>query len=581
MEYRGAVTGTARSHHSLTDYLADWSISHPGDAALTFVDHRTSPDGLAVTLTWAALHRRVAAVAAWLQGVTERGQRAVVLAPQGPDYVIAFLAALRARVIAVPLPADDIESDPEHLTAVLADCTPTWVLTTSSTVTALRTFLEERGLADSMEIVVVDVVPDALAEDCAPTEVHPDDIAYLRYTADTGGAPVGVMISHGNLVASGLRAATASGAIVGRSVSVTWQPLSRDLGLILAVIAPLTARLRVVLMEPSAVLEQPRRWLQVLSAAQGAITAAPDFALAYCASRVSDQDRSWLRLGQVATMINGGEAIRPETVRAVIDVFGACGLRPDALRSCYGTSESTGLVSVTPAGAPPRQLSVDRELLAAGKAVPRPEADHRSITLVSSGVPVDRELAVVDPGPRWPLAEDMVGEIWVSGPTVAGGFWGRDSASIDTFGATLDDPSMGTDLWLRTGDLGFRHDGELYVIGRREDLLSVNGHHLDPHEVELTARTAHPALRPDGLVAFAVRTPQGDAVTVLAERSQHVSPVDVDVSAVVDAVRVAVSTRYGVAVDHVGVVEPGTLPCTASGRVARSVCRQRYLDGTL
>ncbi|AHH99708.1 fatty acyl-AMP ligase [Kutzneria albida] len=572
---------TPGARHSLADCLAEWSLSHAEDAALTFVDHRGSPDGLAVTLSWSALHRRVSATAAWLQRVARAGQRAVLLAPQGLDYVVAFLATLRARVVAVPLAVEDVLDNREYLAEVFADCTPNWVLTTGPLLTEMRDFLDEQRLTDTVQTIAVDAVPEALAADCRPVHVHPEDIAYLRYTVDALGAPAGVVISHGNLVAGGLRAVEACGAVPGRTVSVTWQPLSRDLGLIMAVVAPLTARLRVVLLDPGAVLEQPRRWLQVLSATQGAITAAPDFALAYCASRVSEQDRVWMRLGQVAALVNGGEPIRPDTVRAALDVFGECGLLPQALRACYGSPESAGPVSITAAGAPPRQLTVDRELLAAGKAVPRTGSDHRSTTLVSSGVPVRGELLVVDPDLRWPLSDDLVGEIWVSGATVARGHWGRDAAEQDVFGAKLDDPVLGTESWLRTGDLGFRHEGELYVIGRQEDLLTVNGRHLDPREVELTARAAHSALRPDGLVAVSVPTPRGDAVTVFAERSQHVSPKDLDLGAITEAVRCAVTARFGVAVDQVLVLEPGRIPFTSAGRVARSVCRQRYLDGTL
>ncbi|MFC0434137.1 AMP-binding protein [Kutzneria buriramensis] len=534
----------------LTDRLATWAADNTDDAAVTYVDHSTSLDGLSVTATWGTLHRRVASTAAALRRVTGPGTRVVVLAPQGVDDVVAMLAALWAGVVAVPLDLADLDDHPSHVTAVLADCLATAVLTTTAAKPRVQDFVD-------VPVVLVDAMPDD-AIDRYP--VVADDVAMLRYPVDPGTDPVGTPLSHGDLAAAGARAVTAFRAVTGRSVTVSWLPLCHDLGFVLAVAAPLTARLRAVLLEQSSVLEQPRRWLQALASGQDVITAAPDFALAYCASRTTEQDRSWLRLSQVSTMLDGGEPINASTVRVAVDVFGQCGLQPKALRTCYGATGTVGPVTMTSMSEPPRRLTVDREQLAAGKAVPR--TDGRATPLVSSGMPLDGAVLVVDPGASWPLPDGMVGEIWVTGTAVA----------VRQELVELDGRS-----WLRTGDLGFLHEGELFVLGRQEDLLTVDGRRLDPHEVELVARAAHPTVRPDRVVALSF----GEAVVIVAERSQHVPPDEVDLTAVVDTVRAAVSKRFAVPVRDVVIVESGRMPAGWSGRPTRAAIRRRYLDGEL
>ena len=534
----------------LTDRLAAWAATNADDAAVTYVDHSTSLDGLSVTATWGSLHRRVASTAAALRRVAGPGSRAVVLAPQGVDDVVALLAALWAGVVAVPLDLADLDDHPSHVHAVLADCLATAVLTTSAAKPRVQAFFDA-------PVVLVDAMPD---DELPRYPVAAGDVAMLRYPVDPGTDPFGTPLSHGDLTAAGSRAVSAFRAVTGRSVTVNWLPLCYDLGFVLAVAAPLVGRLRAVLLEQSSVLEQPRRWLQALASGQDVITAAPDFALAYCASRTTEQDRSWLRLSQVSTMLDGGEPINASTVRVAIDVFGQCGLPPQSLRTCYSATGTVGPVTMTSSGSPPRRITVDREQLAAGKAVLR--TDGRSTLLVSSGVPVDGAVLVVDPSASWPLPDGMVGEIWLSGSAVA----------VRQELVTLDGRS-----WLRTGDLGFQHEGELFVLGRQEDLLTVDGRRLDPHEVELVARAAHPAVRPDRVVALSF----GEAVVIVAERSQHVPPADLSLPAVVDAVRAAVSRRFDVRVRDVVLVESGRMPAGWSGRPTRAAIRRRYVDGEL
>ncbi|WP_052394271.1 AMP-binding protein, partial [Kutzneria sp. 744] len=450
----------------------------------------------------------------------------------------------------VPLDLADLDDHPAHVSAVLSDCLATAVLTTTAAKPRVQAFFDA-------PVVLVDAMPD---DELPQHRAAFDEVAMLRYPVDPGTDPFGTALSHGDLALAGKRAVTAFRAVTGRSVTVNWLPLCYDLGFVLAVAAPLTGRLRAVLLEQSSVLEQPRRWLQALASGQDVITAAPDFALAYCASRTTEQDRSWLRLSQVSTMLDGGEPINASTVRVAVDVFGQCGLPPQSLRTCYSAIGAVGPVTMTSAAAPPRRITVDREQLAAGKAVLR--TDGRSSLLVSSGTPVEGAVLIVDPSASWPLPDGMVGEIWICGPAVAAR---QELVSLD-----------GRE-WLRTGDLGFLHEGELFVLGRQEDLLTVDGRRLDPREVELVARAAHPAVRPDRVVALSF----GEAVVIVAERSQHIPPADLDRAVVVDSVRAAVAMRFDVRVRDVVLVESGRMPAGWSGHPTRAAIRRRYLDGTL
>jgi acyl-CoA synthetase (AMP-forming)/AMP-acid ligase II len=569
-------------HETLSTLLTRWANEIGDQAAITHLDYQASPDGLATTVTWRELDRRADAVAAWLRGRTEPGDRAAVLAPQRIEYIVAFLGIIRAGLVAVPLFGPDLPGHADRLAAVLRDCAPSTVLTAGDTMGSVESFLAGRDL-DVAHVAAVDTLPDA---DRVPA-VHtgPDDLAYLQYTSGSTRTPAGVMITHRNLLSNAVQSMTA----YGHSVTVSWLPLFHDMGLMLGLIAPVAGGFRGVLLDPVAFLERPVRWLRALSSNPGAISAAPSFAYAYTASRVAERDKIRLRLDHVVSLIDGSEPVQPDAIDRFHAAFAECGLKPEVHRVSYGLAEATVLVAASPAGAPPARVAVDRTRLAGGHAMPA-TADSAASTLVSCGHAIGQRVLIVDPHRDEVLPAGQVGEIWVSGDNVATGYWNRREESARTFGAVPRDTGdqVPTEAmsrrWLRTGDLGVLYGGELYVTGRIKDLIIVDGRNHYPQDVEETVELAHPAIRRHSAAAFSVAINGGEAgesAVVLAERAKHVAESELDVTELREAVIAAVATRHGLRVHDLILLEPGAVPRTSSGKISRAASRQRYLGGGL
>jgi acyl-CoA synthetase (AMP-forming)/AMP-acid ligase II len=396
------------------------------------------------------------------------------------------------------------------------------------------------------------------------------------------------MVSHANVAAAATQTVRVYQGRPGSTV-VSWLPLYHDMGLIVGLAAPLMGGLSATLMDPVAFLTRPARWLELMARAPGpAITVAPNFAYGYTAARTTDADLSGLRLDNVATFGDGSEPIAPSIVDSFYERFAGCGARPAMFRQGYGLAEAVLLVTSSPAGQPPKTRTFDRARLAAGEAVDvAPDASAGS-TLVSAGQPVDQLVRVVHPETHRALPDGQVGEIWTSGPNVCLGYWGADDAvSAAVFRATLLDahgaavtPYPGCAGWLRTGDLGVRRDGDLFVTGRLKDLIIADGRNHYPQDIEFTVEHAHRAIRRHAVVAFSVAGSgdQGEYAVVVAERSRHATD-DLDVTEVADAVRAAVSGEHGLAVRDVVLLGQNELPRTSSGKVRRAECRARYVAG--
>ncbi|OXM65710.1 fatty acyl-AMP ligase [Amycolatopsis vastitatis] len=567
-------TGEAAADgESFATLLSQWARRLGDRVAVTYLDHRDGGDGRAVTLTWRELDERVDAVAARLSELAGPGDRAAVLAGQSADYVVAFLGALRAGLVAVPLFAPGLPGHEGRLAAALADCGPRVVLTTAAETGAVTGFLAGSGVAPA--VVAVDTVAPVAPGTHDWPAPDPGEPAYLQYTSGSTRSPAGVVLTHRNVLANARQACAAYGAESGTTSAVSWLPLFHDMGLILGIGAPMAGGLASVLMDPLAFLERPARWLRALSASPGGISAAPNFAYAYCASRVTEAEKNYLELSRVVSLINGSEPVLPATIAKFHDAFAECGLRPEVHRSSYGLAEATVLVSVTDAGKAPRQVTFDRARLAAGHAEPAPPGTSTT-TLVSCGRPVGQLVRIADPVTGHPAEPGVVGEIRVSGPNVGQGYWGRAEASAATFGLPPSDPGTG-EGWLATGDLGVVFDGELFVTGRLKDLVVVDGRNHYPQDIEQTVEE-HPAVRPHSAAAFAIDGGDGEAAVVVLERAKN---TEADVVAATAALRAAVSAGHGLRLHDVVFLPPGEVPRTSSGKISRARCRESYLDGSL
>jgi acyl-CoA synthetase (AMP-forming)/AMP-acid ligase II len=507
--------------------------------------HQDHSRGVEHTLTWAEFAARVRVVAGGLRRVLEPGERIAILAGQELAYPLAFFGALAAGLVAVPLMAPANAAQAERLTGVLADSGARVWLTSSAAAAKVREFGDP--------LVVEELTGPAVD----PVPARPESPAYLQYTSGSTREPAGAVIPHRAIVAACWQGSRAYAVDEGTTCA-GWIPFFHDMGLIQLLCLPVFGGARSVFMAPAEFVHRPRRWLRQLADYPAVFTAAPNFAYDLAADAGPGDDD--LDLSDVRVALNGSEPVRPRTVERFQEVFGPHGFRREAHRPSYGLAEATVYVaSAGPEG--PRGAVFDREALAQGRAIEVADGQE----LVSVGRPVGQLVRIVHDGREQP--EGTAGEIWVHGPNVATGYWGRGDTAA--FGATLD----GLGGWLRTGDLGVVHRGDLYVTGRLKDLIVIDGRNFHPQDIEAAAGQAHSAVRRDRVAAFGVADESGEGAVVVAEWARG---ADADVKEVTRAVLRAVSREHDLTLRAVHLVPSGGLPRTSSGKVARSAAKARY-----
>lgn len=557
--------------------LTTWLARHAGDEgpAFTYLDFDAHRNGIEWTITWARLDRRARAVAARLVQVSQPGTRVALVCPQNLDYVVGFLGTLYAGMIAVPLFAPEISAHGERLVGALADCDPEVWLTCSSALPAVRELLDGQPVPHPKQVIAVDTVPDELADECRPPRLSREQPAYLQYTSGSTRRPAGAVITHGAVLANCVQAVEGFD-LNSDSEFVGWLPFFHDMGLVAQVCVPVLLGCESTFTTPFAFIRRPTRWLRMLSNRRRVLTAAPNFAFDYAVSRLTEQDAD-LDLSGVHVAINGSEPVRAATIERFLSATTPLGFAESAMRPSYGLAEATVFVSTTPADRPIRMVTLDRARLGDGRAMSVADDDDRGVALVSAGVPVGQLLRIVD-GTGHQLPADHVGEIWLHGSNIAEGYWRQPDRSAQSFDGRLanavDEPADG---WLRTGDLGVLHDGELFVTGRLKDLIIVDGRNHYPQDIEATVEEAHQAIRRGHVAVFTVERAGQEALIVVAEHGQQVPESQREPDEVARAVRVAVSRHHDLGVHDFVLSPPGAVLRTSSGKVARSANRREYL----
>jgi fatty-acyl-CoA synthase len=565
--------------------LIDRNIANVGDAvAYRYLDFTRSDDGEAVELTWTELGRRMRAIGARVQRVTSRGDRVAILAPQGLDYVTGFFAAIKAGTIAVPLFAPELQGHAERLETALSDARPTAIMTTAAAADAVQAFLAKLEFANTMHVITIDDIADSEEDAYVPVDLNEDDVSHLQYTSGSTRPPVGVEITH-RAVGTNLLQMILSIDLLDRNThGVSWLPLYHDMGLSM-IGFPAVYGGHSTLMSPTAFIRRPQRWIRALAAGSRrgrVVTAAPNFAYEYTAQRGLPSPGEDLDLANVV-MIIGSEPVSMEAITTFNSAFAPYGLSPTAIKPSYGIAEATLFVSTIAPTAQPTVVHLDRWQLAEGRAVRVAGDAAGAIAQVSCGQIARSQWAViVDPDAHTELADGRVGEIWLHGNNIARRYWGRPEESRQTFDATLQsrleagshaDGTPAGATWLRTGDLGVYLDGELYVTGRRADIVLIDGRHHYPHDIETTTADASAMVRRGYVTAFAT----DDGVVIIAERASGTRRADP--APAVEAIRAAVSRVHGLSVSDVRFVPAGAIPRTTSGKLARHASRTEYLRG--
>ncbi|WP_218823744.1 condensation domain-containing protein [Inquilinus limosus] len=556
---------------TLIELLRRRAAADDGGPALRFLhDGETVGD----TLDYRTLDRQARVVAAHLQAVAAPGDRALILLNSGPDYVASFFGCLYAGVIAVPAyPPEGMSlHHVERLQGMIEDAGAALLLTDrrhQASVEALR------AGPDGAAVVAVDTLSPALANACRPHPAKGGDIAFLQYTSGSTANPKGIEVTHGNLI-DNQRMMVHGGGITADDVLVSWLPLYHDMGLIAGLILPFFAGVPLVLMSPQHFLARPARWLEAIHRFGGTFSGGPDFAFRLCVERVSDKTLAGLDLRSWQFAFCGSEPVRADTMADFAARFAPAGFRRETLAPSYGLAEATLTMSCSPRPHDYVTLRVDPEALAAHRVVPSGEG----VELVSSGRPIRPEqLRIVDPATLETLGEDVVGEVWVAGGSVTRGYWRNPKATGEAF-FDRRNGDWGEGIWLRSGDLAFLHEGELYITGRRKDVIIIRGQNRYPQDIEKAVEAGVPEIRKGRVSAFAVEQDGRESIGVAVEISRETQR-KVPTQALVEAVeRVIVDTQQEPAA-LVALLDPGTLPKTTSGKLQRSACRDRLLSGEL
>ncbi|MEU6644631.1 fatty acyl-AMP ligase [Saccharomonospora sp. NPDC046836] len=559
------------AEHFVTRFRT-WVDSRPDHPAVVFAAEHGEGGVSGPVLTYRELDRRATAFASGLVRAELTGSRVLLLYPPGPEFTVAILGCFLAGVVAVPAPMPESGGRGDaRLAGIVADAAVTQVLTSPQGSDTVRGWLHRCGLAERVGVLVESDLDGPAVP--LPT---PDlaGLAFLQYTSGSTSEPKGVLVTHAALAHNQSEIGRALG--LGSDVrSVSWLPHYHDMGLVGQVLGPLYLGGTAYLMAPMTFLKRPYRWLRLVSVARAQITVAPDFGYALVTRRTTDEQLAELDLSCLRVVMNGSEPIHVTTLERFAARFAPAGLRAEAIMPCYGMAETTLFVTAAAAGTGFLARDVDAAALAADRLVPAtPGRSYRR--LVSSGRAVDFDIRIVDPAAGTPLPDAAVGEIWLSGPSVAAGYLGKPEESAATFRARL--PGSTTE-YLRTGDLGALVDGELYVTGRRKEMLIVNGRNLYPYDIERTIREAHPATAGGSTAVFTV----GDDAAPAAIAVQEVRPADLratDPDELIATVRRAVRAEHELHLATVVLVPTGVIERTTSGKVRRAATRAAFLaDG--
>lgn len=535
-----------------------------GKPALSFL-----VDGESEIRTWdyETLGREVNRVGGRLARERIRGERVVLLFEPGLEYIAAFLGCLAAGAIAVPAYPPSSKRFSERIAGIIADCRPRFILTTRALADNYRARL---GGALGCEWLCADEFHPFPAPPQRPPA--PDDLAMLQYTSGSTGSPKGVMVSHRNILSNCASAKEWLGDDPDR-VGGIWLPPYHDMGLLGGILQPLYSGFPLFFMSPMHFIQSPVRWLKMISSNGVTLSGAPNFAYDLCVKNISEEEEVGLDLSRWTQAFCGAEMIHPEALRRFAKRFARLGLRPDAMTPCYGLAESTLIVTGKRKGGQPLYMPFERESLDAGDVSPAEGASPSCIELSGCGqVCSEYTVRIVDPHSLQECGEAKVGEIWVSGSSVAGGYWKKAPETRTVFQATLPGSPR---QFLRTGDLGFVAGGQLFVAGRIKDLVVIAGVNHYPEDLEQTASLALDGSR--SAAAFSIVGEKEELMVIILEWTGKTAPPE---EKLLD-IKAKVAAMHGIVPHEVVLVRTGTLPRTTSGKIRRSAARESYLVGNL
>jgi acyl-CoA synthetase (AMP-forming)/AMP-acid ligase II len=530
-------------------------------------------------LSYGELHLKAQAIATSLQSLNVYGERALLLYQPGLDFIAGFLGCLYAGVIAVPAYPPRKNQNLSRLQAIAQDAQAQIILTSTSLLNSLQASSLQEGLDISkLHWLATDELSSDLAEAWQPPQLDSNNIAFLQYTSGSTGNPKGVIVSHGNLLAN-LEVIHKLFGHTPNSQGLIWLPPYHDMGLIGGILQPLYGGFPVALMASADFLQKPMRWLQAISRYKATTSGGPNFAYDLCIRKATPEHLENLDLSSWEVAFTGAEPVRAETMEKFAATFAPCGFRKEAFYPCYGMAETTLIVSGGHKTALPITCNIEATALEQNQVVKVKEFTADTRTIIGCGQsPADQKVIIVNPETLLPCDPEQIGEIWVAGPSVAQGYWNNPEQTEKTFHAYLADTGKGP--FLRTGDLGFLQDGELFITGRLKDVIIIRGQNHYPQDIELTVENSHPSLRLGCGAAFAIDF-KGSERLVIVHEVERSYLRKFNVQEVVDSIRQAVVSQHGLQVFATSLIKPGSIPKTSSGKIRRQACRTAFLAGSL
>ncbi|GAX45366.1 amino acid adenylation [Tolypothrix sp. NIES-4075] len=560
---------------TFVDILRQRAEYQPDSTAYIFLQDGETEEN---SLTYQQLDQHSRSIATQLQHLGVRGDRALLLYPPGLEFISAFFGCLYAGVVAVPAYPPRRNQRMTRLQAIVADAQATFALTTTSVLSNIKHNLIEEPELAALRWITTDNIASNLVENWQVPMVSNDTLAFIQYTSGSTGTPKGVMVNHGNLLHNEQMIQQAFGHS-SETIVVGWLPLFHDMGLIGNILQPLYLGIPSILMPPEAFLMKPYRWLQAISRYKATTSGGPNFAYDLCLQKINSEQRASLDLSSWELAFTGAEPVRWSTIEQFTRTFADCGFSQSAFYPCYGMAETTLFVSGGLKTNPPVVCSIKEAELEQNRVVEALSDDVGARKIVGCGQAwLDQKIAIADPESLTQCPAGQVGEIWVWGSSVAGGYWNRPEQTKQTFHAYLSDTGRGP--FLRTGDLGFLKDGELFITGRLKDLIIIRGRNHYPQDIELTVEKSHPALLSNCGAAFSV-TVNGEEKLAIAQEVQRSFLRQLNANEVIGAIRQAVAQEHDIEVYGVLLLRTASIPKTSSGKVQRSACRAGFLGGNL
>lgn len=561
---------------NLVDLLIYRAQKQPDKTAFVFLEDGETEAG---KFSYKALDISAKRIAESLQIKNLNGERALLIYESGLEYLDSFFGCLYAGVISVPLHPPGKNKSLSRIAAIAKDSGAKVILSTSEIYEELKDEFEKDNFLKDLEWILTETISDINSEKWINPGIKPETLAYLQYTSGSTGIPKGVMVNHKNLLAN-LEIIDKSHPHNDKSVMVTWLPIHHDMGLIYGILLPFYSGYPCYFMTPQAFVQKPYRWLSAISKFKGTHNAAPNFAFELCVNKISDDQKKYLDLSTWTTAMNAAEPVRAETIERFSEYFSECGFEKRFFSPGYGLAEGTLILSTTFTKDEPvlkrfRDADIEKKNIAVAS---NSEDKISKVHAGHSHSIEDTRIAIVDPVKLIECKEGEVGEVWASGTSIAQGYWQREDATEETFNAHIKDTNEGP--FLRTGDLGFIFENELYITGRYKDLIIIRGQNHYPQDIEYTVEASHPALRLGCVAAFSIDY-EGEEHLGIVQEIQKNFVKDFDTDEIIKAIRKSVSEEHDLQVQSITLIKPGTVPKTSSGKIQRKACLQGVLDNEL